>query len=66
MLPGVYEVTGGPLQKIFEMTDFSADQSVKRFSRILRSIGVDAKLRELGVKHGDMVRIFDFAFEFMD
>jgi len=63
---GVYEVTGAPLQKIFEMTDFSSDQSIKRFSRIVRSIGVDAKLRDLGVKHGDTVRIFDFEFEFID
>lgn len=63
---GIYEVTGAPLRKIFEMTDFSKDQSVKRFSRILRSLGVDAKLRDLGVQNGDMVRVFEFAFEFID
>lgn len=63
---GVFEVFGGPLRKIFEMTDFSKDQSVKRFSRQLRSLGIDAKLRELGVKNGDTVRIFDFEFEFVD
>ncbi len=63
---GVYEVVGGPLQKIFDMTDFSKDQSVKRFSRILRSLGVDARLRDLGVKNGDTVRVFSFEFEFID
>ncbi len=63
---GVYEVFGGPLRKIFEMTDFTKDQSVKRFSRQLRSLGIDSKLRELGVKNGDTVRIFDFEFEFVD
>lgn len=62
----VYEVTGGPLRRIFEMTDFKNDQSVKRFSRQLRSLGVDAKLRELGVQNKDTVRIFDFEFEFID
>jgi len=63
---GVFNVTGGPLRKIFEMTDFTKDQSVKRFSRQLRSLGVDAKLRDLGVKNGDTVRIFDYEFEFVD
>lgn len=63
---GVYEVNGAPLRKIFEMTDFSKDQSVKRFSRQLRSLGIDAKLRDLGVKNGDTVRIFEFEFEFID
>lgn len=63
---GVYELFGGPLQKIFDMTDFSKDQSIKRFSRIIRSLGIDAKLRDLGVKNGDTVRIFDYEFEFVD
>lgn len=63
---GVYEVTGKPLRKMFDMTDFTKDQSVKRFSRILRSLGVDAKLRDKGVQNGDTVRIFDFEFEFID
>ena len=63
---GVYVVTGNPLRKIFEMTDFTKDQSVKRFSRQLRSLGVDAQLRDLGVQNGDTVRIFEFEFEFID
>ena len=63
---GVYNLRGAPLKKIFEMTDFTKDQSVKRFSRQLRSLGVDAQLRDLGVKSGDTVRIFDFEFEFVD
>ncbi len=63
---GVYDITGKPLRKIFEMTDFSKDQSVKRFSRILRTLGIDDALREKGVQNGDTVRIFDFEFEFVD
>ncbi len=63
---GVYDVTGSRLRKIFEMTDFSRDQSIKRFSRILRSLGIDRELREKGVKNGDTVRILDFEFEFVD
>jgi len=63
---GIYDLTGDRLKKIFLMTDFSKDQSIKRFARILRSLGIDKKLRDKGVKNGDTVRIFDFEFEFVD
>ncbi len=63
---GVYDLTGDRLKKIFLMTDFSKDQSIKRFARILRSLGIDKELRNKGVKNGDTVRIFDYEFEFVD
>ena len=66
MEDGLFNVVGAPLKKIFDMTDFTKDQSVKRFSRILRSLGIDARLRENGVKNGDTVRIFMYEFEFLD
>lgn len=62
----VYEVTGKGLEKMFLMTDFSKDQSVKRFARQLRGLGVDEALRAKGVRNGDTVRIFDYEFEFVD
>ena len=62
----VFEVTGDRLKKIFDMTDFSKDQSLKRFSRQLRALGVDLALRERGVKNGDTVKIFGFEFDFID
>jgi len=63
---GVYDLTGDRLRKIFLMTDFTKDQSVKRFARILRSLGIDKELRTKGVKNGDTVRIFEYEFEFID
>lgn len=63
---GVYEIGGEGLKRLFEMTDFSKEQSIKRFARQLRGLGIDRELRELGVKHGDAVRIFDVTFEFLD
>ncbi len=63
---GVYEIEGEGLRRIFEMTDFSKEQAVKRFARQLRGLGIDQELRQLGVKHGEIVRIFDVSFEFID
>ncbi len=63
---GTYNITGTALKRLFDMTDFSKDQSIKRFARQLRSLGVDQALRDKGVSHGDTVTIFGYSFEFLD
>lgn len=63
---GVYEIEGEGLHKIFLRTDFNNEEAVKRFSRQLRSFGIDDALKEKGVKEGDEVRLFGYLFEFKD
>ena len=63
---GIFEIGGEAMQRLFEMTDFSEDESVRRFARQMRSLGVDRELRKLGVENGDTVRLFDVEFEFID
>jgi GTP-binding protein len=63
---GIYELTGTKLKLIFERTDFTKDEAVKRFSRQLRSMGIDEALRHKGAKNGDIVKIFDYEFEFIE
>jgi len=63
---GIYDVYGAGLKRVFEMTDFSKEQTVKRFARQLRQLGIDRELRNLGVKNGDTVRILNYEFEFVD
>jgi GTP-binding protein len=48
------------------MTDFSREESVRRFARQLRGLGVDAALRERGAKDGDIVKLMEFEFEFIE
>jgi GTP-binding protein len=62
----VFELTGTKLKLLFERTDFTKDEAVKRFARQLRSLGVDEALREKGAQNGDTVRIFDYEFEFIE
>lgn len=62
----VFELSGTKLKIMFERTDFTKDEAVKRFARQLRSLGVDEALRDKGAKNGDIVRIFDFEFEFIE
>jgi GTPase len=63
---GTFVVEGAKIARLFKMTDFSREESVRRFARQLRSYGVDEALRERGAKDGDMVRLFDYEFEFID
>ena len=48
------------------MTNFDRDESVMKFARQLRGMGVDEALRACGAKDGDLVRIRKFEFEFVD
>ncbi|MBL4951254.1 GTPase ObgE [Neobacillus sp. YIM B02564] len=63
---GSFVLSGEKLEKLFKMTDFTHDESVRRFSRQMRSMGVDDALRQRGAKDGDIVRLLDFEFEFIE
>ena len=63
---GTFILSGEKIEKLFKMTDFSREDSVRRFARQLRSMGVDNALRERGAKDGDTVKLLDYEFEFVD
>lgn len=63
---GSFVVSGETVEKLFKMTDFSREESVRRFSRQLRGMGVDDALRRRGAKDGDIVKLLDFEFEFIE
>ena len=63
---GIYYVTGAPLKRIFDMTDFNNETALRRFARQLRFLGVDQALRDKGIKDGDTVNVFNYEFEFYD
>ena len=59
-------LSGDKLEKLFNMTNFDRDESIMKFARQLRGMGVDEALRARGAKDGDIVRIGKFEFEFVD
>lgn len=63
---GIFELSGDKLFVLFNRIDFNNDSAVKRFARQLRGLGIDEALKEKGVKHGDIVRIFDYEFEYFE
>jgi GTP-binding protein len=48
------------------MTYWEHDQSVLRFQRILRQLGVDVAMRDKGVKPGDTVYIGEYELEWQE
>ncbi|MCA1057897.1 GTPase ObgE [Rossellomorea aquimaris] len=63
---GTFVVGGAKIERLFKMTDFSREDSARRFARQLRSYGVDDALRERGAKNGDTIRLIKYEFEFVD
>lgn len=62
----VWVIKGKEIEKLFEMTRFTEDESVQRFARKLKGMGIDETLEAMGAKRGDEVQIKEFIFEFKD
>ncbi len=60
----IFVVSGEKVEKLLKMTWFSSDEAFLRFSKKLRKLGIDEKLKEMGIKDGDTVRILDYEFEY--
>ncbi len=63
---GVFVVKGEEIEKIYQMTWFVTDEAFMRFSRKLRKLGIDDKLKEMGIQNGDTVKILDYEFEYRE
>ena len=57
-------IKGKKLEDLLRMTKFNSDEATLKFARKLKRMGVDEKLKELGAKEGDIVKILDFEFEY--
>ncbi|WP_017381194.1 GTPase ObgE [Paenisporosarcina sp. TG-14] len=63
---GAFVLSGSSIERLFKMTDFSREDTIRRFARQLRGMGVDEALRENGAENGDIVRLLEFEFEFIE
>lgn len=63
---GAFKLSGHEIERLFQMTDFAREEAAQRFSRQLRTMGVDKALRDKGVKDGDTIRLMDYEFEFIE
>ena len=59
IVPSSFCGTGIGIERFTRMTDFSRDEAVERFQRLLESSGISDELGRLGVESGDVVHIAD-------
>ena len=62
---GVYIVEGDWLFNLMGQINFSDNESLNYFQRILYRSGIFAELEKRGCKDGDTVSIYDFEFDFV-
>ena len=61
-----FVVKGDEIEKIYKMTWFVTDEAFRRFSSKLRRLGIDDKLKEMGIEPGDTIKILDYEFEYTE
>jgi GTP-binding protein len=64
--PEGWKVEGVSIERAAAMTYWEYDQSVRRFQRILETLGIDQALRDAGVEPGDTVSIGGHELEWQD
>ena len=62
----IWVVKGKEVENLLLMTRFGEDESVERFGRKLRGMGVEEALEKAGANRGDEVKILDYIFEFKE
>jgi GTP-binding protein len=61
-----WRVAGIAIERAASMTYWQHDGSVRRFQKIMETLGVDQALRQAGVQEGDTVAIGEFELEWQE
>ena len=62
----IWVIEGKEIEELFLLTRFNEDESVLRFARKLKKMGVEDELEKLGAKRGEEVKILDYIFNFKE
>lgn len=63
---GNWRVKGKAIERAAAMTYWEMEESVRRFQRLMDTLGVDDALRKAGVENGETVCIGEFEFDWQD
>ena len=61
-----WRVSGAAIERAASMTFWQHDGSVRRFQKIMQTLGVEETLRQAGVQEGDTISIGEFELEWQD
>lgn len=60
-----YIIEGRWMQRLVWSTNFSDDESLKYFQRLLKKKGIIDELEKMGINEGDSVKIYDIEFDYI-
>lgn len=63
---GKYIIEGEPVERIMRRVNIGDNESLYYFQKSLDSLGVNKRLKEMGVREGDIVQIADYELEWED
>ena len=63
---GMYVVDGPAIQKIMSRANLEDNESLYYFQKSIRFLGVEDKLKEMGIQEGDTVKFIDWEMEWFD
>lgn len=66
VVDGEYIVTGPAIEKLMGRINIGDNESMAYFERNLNDLGINDKLREMGIKEGDTVKFLEWEFEWFD
>ena len=61
-----WRISGSAIERAAAMTHWEHDGSVRRFQKIMATLGVDEALRKAGIEEGDTVAIGEFELEWQE
>jgi GTP-binding protein len=62
----LWRISGSAIERAANMTYWEHDGSLRRFQKIMETLGVNDSLRKAGVQEGDTVTIGDFELEWQE
>lgn len=61
-----WRIHGKAIERAAAMTYWEMEESLRRFQRLMETLGVDDALRKAGIENGDTVTIGDYEFEWQE
>lgn len=61
-----FSITGKQLKKIFDSTNFNDSGSLRYLYKYLENKGAIDKMLDMGLEEGDIVKVFDYEFEYWE
>ena len=63
---GVYIVYGPAIEKLMARVNVLDNESLAYFQKNLENLGVNARLKKMGINEGDTVKLEDWEFEWYE